>query len=115
MSLLATAHGAAVLSRVRPLTVKTVRAQEESQKVQREEDRRRYWLTVARVMQEQNSSTRAIADRPVEQLAEVLERTHDASASQRQISNATGLHHETIRKILQAAPAAQDEVAAIAP
>lgn len=112
VSLLATAHGAAILSRIRPMTMKTVRAQHASQEAERIEARRRYWLTVARVMQDQNATVKAIADRPTEQIAEVLERTNDKSDSQRAISTATGLHHEAIRKIVGAAPAAQEHVAA---
>lgn len=105
VSLLATAHGAAILSRVRPMTVKAVRLQQEVQQVQQEEDRRRYWLEAARAVQQQNPTVKAIADRPVEQIAEVLEATHNG-VSQRGLSTATGLHHETIRKIQQAAAAA---------
>lgn len=105
VSLLATAHGAAILSRVRPMTVKAVRLQQEVQQVQQEQDRRRYWIEFARTVQQQNPTVKAIADRPVEQIAEVLEFTHNGS-SQRAINTATGLHHETIRKIQQAGAAA---------
>lgn len=105
VSLLATAHGSAILSRVRPMTVKAVRAQQETQQAQRAVDRRRYWVEVARTVQEQNSTQKAIADRPVEQIADVLEFAHDGQ-SKRAINKATGLHHETISKILQAGAAA---------
>ncbi|KAA1250211.1 DUF2637 domain-containing protein [Mycobacterium simiae] len=106
VSLLATAHGAAILSRVRPMTVKAVRVQQETQQAQRAADRRRYWVEIARAVQEQNPSQKAIADRPIDQIADILEFTHDGAQSQRAISTSTGLHHETIRKILQAAAAA---------
>ncbi|MEU0498000.1 DUF2637 domain-containing protein [Mycobacterium sp. NPDC006124] len=105
LSLLAVAHGSAILSRVRPMTVKAVRLQQEVQQVQQEEDRRRYWIEAARTIQQQNPTVKAIADRPVEQIAEVLEATHNG-VSQRGINSATGLHHETIRKVQQAAVAA---------
>lgn len=106
VSLLATAHGAAILSRVRPMTVKAVRAHQETQQAQRAADRRRYWVEVARAVQEENSTLKAIADRPVEQIADVLEFAHDGAQSKRAINKATGLHHETISKILQAGAAA---------
>lgn len=105
VSLLATAHGAAILSRVRPMTVKAVRVQQENQQAQRAADRRRHWVTLARTIQEQ-STQKAIVERPVEQIADVLEATHDGGQSQRAIASSTGLHHETIRKILQAGAAA---------
>jgi len=108
VSLLATAHGAAILSRVRPMTVKAVRAQQETQQAQRVADRRRYWVEVARTVQEQNAAQKAIVDRPVEQIADVLEFAHDGAQSKRAINKATGLHHETISKILQAGAAAME-------
>lgn len=102
VSLLAVVHGAAILSRVRPMTVKAVRAHQETRQAQRAADRRRYWVEVARTVQEQNPTQKAIADRPVEQIADVLEFALDGSQSKRSINKATGLHHETISKILQA-------------
>lgn len=106
LSLLLSVHGAAILSRVRPMTVKAVRAHQETRQAQRAADRRRYWCEVARAVQEQNATQKAIADRPVEQIADVLEFAHDGGQSKRAINKATGLHHETISKILQAGAAA---------
>lgn len=105
VSLLATAHGAAILSRVRPMTVKAVRVQQENQQAQRAAGRRRYWVAIAQAVQEQ-STQKAIVERPVEQIADVLESAHDRGLSQRAIESSTGLRHETIRKILQAGAAA---------
>ncbi|WP_245905801.1 DUF2637 domain-containing protein [Mycolicibacterium palauense] len=104
LSLLAVAHGSAILSRVRPMTVKAVRLQQEVQQVQQEEDRRRYWIEAARTVQQQNPAVKAIAERPVEQIADVLEATHHG-ASQRSIASSSGLHHETVRRIQQAGAA----------
>ncbi len=106
VSLLATAHGAAILSRVRPMTVKAVRAHQETQEAQRAADRRRYWVGVAARVKEQNPTQKAIADRPVEQIADVLELAHDGAQSKRFINKKTGLHHETVSKLLQAGAAA---------
>lgn len=108
VSLLATAHGAAILSRVRPMTVKAVRVHQETQEAQRAADRRRYWVEVAHRVKEQNPTQKAIADRPVEQIADVLELAHDGAQSKRGINKATGLHHETVSKLLQAGAAAMD-------
>lgn len=105
VSLLATAHGAAILSRIRPMTVKAARVQQETRQAQRAAERRRYWVSTARTIQ-QKTTYKTIADRPVEQIADVLESINDGGQSQRAISSSTGLHHETIRKILQAGVAA---------
>jgi hypothetical protein len=108
VSLLATAHGAGILSRVRPMTVKAIRAQQQSQQAQLAADRHHYWMEIARTVQEQTTQ-KAIADRTVEQIADVLESIHDGGQSQRSVSSRTSLHHETIRKILQAGAAAIDD------
>lgn len=108
VSLLATAHGAAILSRVRPMTVKAVRVHQETQQAQRIAERRQYWINTARIIQEQNPTQKSITDRPVELIADVLESTHDGGQSQRAISSSTGLHHEVIRKILKAGDAVLD-------
>jgi Protein of unknown function (DUF2637) len=110
VSLLATAHGAAILSRVRPMTVKAVREQAASHHAQLAEARRQHWLSIARIVQEQNSATRAIAERPTEQVAEILEGLHKG-VSKRAICAQTNLHHEVVTKIEKAANALQRSVA----
>ncbi|QIV79782.1 DUF2637 domain-containing protein (plasmid) [Mycolicibacterium frederiksbergense] len=112
VSLLATAHGAAILSRVRPMTIKAVRAHQETQEAQRAAYRRRYWVEVAHRVKEQNPTQKAIADRPVEQIADVLELAHDGAQSKRFINKKTGLHHETVSKLLQAGAAAMGQAPA---
>jgi hypothetical protein len=116
--LLLTAHGAAILSRIRPMTAKAVRAQEESEKARaaadkarRAEERRQYWIDRARVVQEQNPTTKAIAERPVEQIAEVLELAHRGE-SQRGVHRITGVRHEAFKKILDADVAVHGELVA---
>jgi hypothetical protein len=118
VSLLATAHGAAILSRIRPMTAKAVRAQEESERARaaadqarRAEERRQYWIDRARVVQEQNPTTKAIAERPVEQIAEVLELAHRGE-SQRGVHRITGVRHEAFKKILDADAAVHGELVA---
>lgn len=118
-ALLVTAHGAGLLSRVRPLKPKSVQVQRVVQRPAptgpvgaAASDRREYWLGVAEATQLENPNRRSLVSRDPAILADVLERHHDQNESQRSISKQTALHHDTVRTIVEAGTSVMEKLEA---
>lgn len=115
-ALLVTAHGAGLLSRVRPLKPKSVQARRvvahpaPAGPVGAVSDRREYWLGVAEATQLENPNRRSLVSRDPAILADVLERHHDQNESQRSISKQTALHHDTVRTIVEAGTSVMEKL-----
>jgi hypothetical protein len=107
LSLLADTHGAALLASVRPSTLRPQSRQMAAVRRRMEQNRRLYWAQIAQIMLDENPNSKVITERPVEVLADVLYRHHENQESGRKISAATGVHHQTLKKILAAADTAQ--------
>lgn len=107
LSLLADTHGAALLASVRPSTLRPPSRQMAVVRRRVEQNRRLYWAQIAQVMLDENPHSKVIVERPVEVLADVLYRHHENHESGRKIGGATGVHHQTLKKILAAGDAAQ--------
>jgi hypothetical protein len=107
LSLLADAEGASLLASVRPSSLRPQPRQAAAVRRRMEEKRRIYWAQIAQIMLDENPNSKVITERPVEVLANVLYRHHEKQESGRKISEATGVHHQSLKKILAAGDAAQ--------
>jgi len=96
LSLLADVHGATILSRLHsPKAMSTNMVRWGAP-----EERSPRWDAIAALVQDRNPNQRAVAELSVSEIGDVLRRL-DGGESQRSIGRDTGLHHRTIRLIVE--------------